>query len=71
MLTIRLLFEKLFTGLNYFVDNVNVDFSELATEICMYNGIEFAKDLPEFGVKMIFDAIIGSTLINSHFPGIF
>ncbi len=46
MFTVGFVLEEFFTGLNDFVDNVDVDFPVVPAEVGVNDGVEFAEDLP-------------------------
>lgn len=37
----------------------------------MDDGVQLSEDLPEFGVEVVLDAIIGPASLEVYFPGIF
>jgi hypothetical protein len=50
--------ETLLSGLDYFIDDVNINLSELPSKIVLNDFIKFSDDFSEFGVEVIFDAIV-------------
>ena len=70
-IAIGFFFELLFAGLNYLIDCVDVDLAELSSEVVVDNCVQLAQHLPEFRVKVIFDAVVRSRSQGSYLPGIF
>lgn len=54
-LAIRLFLEQLLSSFDYLVDYVDVDFSELTTQITVNDCVKFAQHFAKFGVEVVFD----------------
>lgn len=46
-------------GLDDFVEGGGLDFLVLPPQILVYLFVEFAKSFAQFGVEMVFDAVVG------------
>ena len=54
----RFVLETLLSGFDKFVDDIDVDLAELATEMVANNFIQFSENFSELGVKMVFHTIV-------------
>ena len=57
-ITVRLIFELLFAGLNDLIDDIYVNFSELSLQKTVDDCVESPQNFSKLGVEMIFNRII-------------
>ena len=49
-------------GLDDFVEHGDFDLFELFAEVVMNNFVKFSKRLPEFGIEVVFNAVVSPRL---------
>lgn len=62
LVAVGYLLEALFGGFDEFVDDIDVDLSELSFKMVVDDFIDFSEDFSEFGVEVIFHTVVWPTM---------